>query len=436
MKTPPLPCPIKRVLVIAGGWPEPGSSAAGIRSTFLLNCLLESGAEVHFASTGRSSPWKDSLEAQGVHTSLIEANDPAFDIWLGDLRPDAVIFERFFIEEQFSWRVAKMLPEALRILDTHDLHFLRSARERSVDKLARVGQQHLSPALWSKLIPVELGGQLELDHPETLRELASILRSHLTWVVSSFEVELLTQVFDLPKEVINLSRWGSTISVESTKEFADRFGFCHIGNYRHAPNAESVQVLLAEVWPLIRRTLPQATLHLYGAYPSPALTAQIQSARAKALGIFFGGTPTNARAALSQHRVSLAPLLTGAGIKGKIIDSWAAGTPVVTTPIGAEGLGGIGEAPQDLETFCGQACLLHENPQSWSQLQLRGFQGLELGFSDCQQSTNLIESITQAFYRQSERRPSRWLSRVLLHDTLRATEYFSRWISLKNEKLL
>jgi hypothetical protein len=434
--TPPLPFPFKRVLVLAGGWPEPGSSAAGVRSTFLLNCLLESGSEVHFASTGKPSPWRNRLEAQGIHTAVIEANHPSFDTWLAELRPEAVIFERFFIEEQFSWRVAKVLPEALRILDTHDLHFLRSARERSHGTKLKSGEQRLSPGLWKGLIPLELGGQLELEHPETLRELTSILRSHLTWVVSGFEFELLTQVFGLPTELISLSRWGSTAAVESTKGFTDRFGFCHIGNYRHAPNAESVQVLLEEVWPQIRRALPQAKLHLYGAYPSPSLTARIQSPRAKAQGIFFGGTPPDAKLALSQHRVSLAPLLTGAGIKGKIIDSWAAGTPVVTTPIGTEGLEGMSEAPLDLESFCKQACLLHESAEPWNHEQSRGFRALELGFNKSQQSTTLIESLTQAFYRQGERHPSRWLNKVLLQDTLRATEYFSRWITLKNEKQL
>ena len=53
----------------------------------------------------------------------------------------------------------------------------------------------------------------------------------------------------------------------------------------------------------------------------------------------MGPAVESAQKCISRHRILIAPLRFGAGIKGKIADSWRSGTPVVTTPIGAEGMG-------------------------------------------------------------------------------------------------
>ena len=57
-----------------------------------------------------------------------------FDEYILDLGPDVILFDRFVIEEHYGWRVAKHCPQALTILDTEDLHFLRKARELSIKK--------------------------------------------------------------------------------------------------------------------------------------------------------------------------------------------------------------------------------------------------------------------------------------------------------------
>ena len=57
-----------------------------------------------------------------------------FDDFLNELQPTIVMFDRFMIEEQFGWRVAEHCPNALRILDTEDLHFLRKVRHQQYKK--------------------------------------------------------------------------------------------------------------------------------------------------------------------------------------------------------------------------------------------------------------------------------------------------------------
>ena len=116
-------------------------------------------------------------------------------------------------------------------------------------------------------------------------------------------------------------------------DFNQRNGFAFIGNFRHAPNSDAVQWLL-RLWPHVRSRLPDATLHIYGAYPGQ----QHMEMHAPRKGIYMHGHVSDIGAPLRKHRVMFAPLRYGAGVKGKVLDAWAHGMPVVTTPIGAEGV--------------------------------------------------------------------------------------------------
>ena len=116
--------------------------------------------------------------------------------------------------------------------------------------------------------------------------------------------------------------------------FEPRRGFATIGTFHHPPNVDSARWLAAEVWPLIRRELPTATMRVYGAYP----TAAIESLHAPKDGFLVEGFAPTVGGAMDGARVLLAPLRFGAGIKGKIVDAWMRGLPAVTTPVGAEGM--------------------------------------------------------------------------------------------------
>ncbi len=67
----------------------------------------------------------------GVRKKSIELNSSSFDDFAVELNPDVVLFDRFMIEEQFGWRIIENCPKAIRILDTEDLHCLRTARQKA-----------------------------------------------------------------------------------------------------------------------------------------------------------------------------------------------------------------------------------------------------------------------------------------------------------------
>ena len=121
---------MKKLLIIGYVWPEPKSSAAGSRMLELVELFLSQDWKIVFASAAALSEHRANLLSLGVQENPIELNNSSFNEFIAELKPEAVLFDRFFTEEQFGWRVAQVCPNALRILDTEDLHSLRHARHQ------------------------------------------------------------------------------------------------------------------------------------------------------------------------------------------------------------------------------------------------------------------------------------------------------------------
>ncbi len=107
-----------------------------------------------------------------------------------------------------------------------------------------------------------------------------------------------------------------------------------LGSMDWLPNIDGVQYFVREIWPLIRRRLPACTLAIVGRSPSAA----IQGLAERDSGIQVTGTVEDVRPWLWGSKVSIVPLRIGGGTRLKIYESMAAGTPTVSTSIGAEGL--------------------------------------------------------------------------------------------------
>ena len=114
----------QHVLIIGFVWPEPNSSAAGGRMVQLISIFKKQGFEVTCASPAMDSDFMVDLDSLGVTKRFIALNCSSFDVFIKELNPSIVLFDRFMIEEQFGWRVAENCPDALRLLDTEDLHCL------------------------------------------------------------------------------------------------------------------------------------------------------------------------------------------------------------------------------------------------------------------------------------------------------------------------
>lgn len=106
-----------------------------------------------------------------------------------------------------------------------------------------------------------------------------------------------------------------------------------VGSFPHLPNQDALEFFLAEAWPEIRRRRPGTRLTVAGARP-PAWVLALDPAD----GIDAIGEVDDLLPLYRSHRVLVAPIRAGSGTRLKILEALACGLPVVSTPLGAEGL--------------------------------------------------------------------------------------------------
>ncbi len=106
----------------------------------------------------------------------------------------------------------------------------------------------------------------------------------------------------------------------------------HIGAMDWLPNQESIRWLLEEVWPVVRREVPQAKLYLAGRkMPAQWMNATIE-------GVSVIGEVPDAMYFIGSKKINVVPLLSGSGIRVKIIEAMSIGKTVITTTVGAQGI--------------------------------------------------------------------------------------------------
>lgn len=431
---------MKTVLVIGYVWPEPKSSAAGTRMLELVQLFLQMQCEVTFASAAALSEHRFDLSALGVAEKAIALNCSSFDEFVRELQPDAVLFDRFFTEEQFGWRVEQVCPQALRILDTEDFHSLRHARQQ----LLKAEQKHCVSEKEKQSVGVVTAGAAALyeqmcSQDMALREVAAIFRCDLSLMISEFEIALLQHYFSVPAQLLFYCPFLSQpeINTTSTPDFSARQHFIAIGNFRHEPNWDSVLWLKHQLWPLIRAQssaagIASAELHIYGAYPPPKAT-QLHNPKE---GFHIKGWAEDAQAVMQSARVCLAPLRFGAGIKGKLMDAMHCGTPSITTSIGAESMCGDlpwgGAVENGASAFAAEAVAHYQDQVLWQQKQQQGFAVLRDYFYREDYAHSLRVRLSQLDGSAQRERGLNFIGQMLRHHHHKSTQYMGQWIEAKN----
>lgn len=408
------------LLIIGFVWPEPNSSAAGGRMLQLINQFQQQGFIITFASPAMDSDFMVDLSLLKVEKKSIALNCSSFNVFVKELNPTVVLFDRFMIEEQFGWRVAENCPDALRILDTEDLHCLRQARQKAFKA------------------DVAFSISDVLKEEVAKREIASILRCDLSLIISEFEIELLKTTFKIDEKLLYyLPFLLDEISEEIFKNlpaFEERKNFIFIGNFLHEPNWNAVQYLKESIWPLLRKELSGAELHIYGAYPSQKVT-QLQQPKDH---FYIKGRAADANEVVQNARIVLAPLRFGAGIKGKLIEAMQCGTPSVTTAIGAESMQGNllwnGAVTNAIDEFIKAAVELYQDKTLWTTAQQNGIAIINQRYSKKLFENDFALKIQFLQSNLAQHRLDNFFGSLLQHHTLNSTKYMSRWIEAKNSK--
>ena len=205
-----------------------------------------------------------------------------------------------------------------------------------------------------------------------------------------------------------------------------------IGNFRHAPNWDAV-LYLQQIWPLIRKQLPDAELHIYGSYPPPKATA-LNNPKT---GFLIKGWADDAYQVMEDARVCLSPLRFGAGIKGKLLEAMIMQTPSITTPIGSEGMHQdepwSGAICEDAQQFADAAVALYQDEAIFTQAQQNGQQLLQKYYDKSKLQSQLIAKITAISESLAQHRQQNFTGQMLKHHTMRSTQYMAQWIEAKNK---
>ena len=347
----------------------------------------------------------------------IVLNDSSFDDLVKNMQPHMVLFDRFTSEEQFGWRVAQNCPNALRILDTIDLHCLRLARQEAI-------KQNRDFSL------------LDLNSDFAKREIASIYRSDVSLMISDYEMDLLINHFKIDNSLLHYVPFlldPILIKNNQWPSFSERENFLSIGNFLHEPNWDAVLYLKQFIWPLIRKQLPKAEIHIYGAYPSK----KVFDLNNLKEGFLIKGRTDSLERVMKKTKVCLAPLRFGAGIKGKLIDAMQFGVPSVTTDIGAEAMHGEftwnGIIVNQPHKFAEAAVELYTNEIKWQQAVKNGAKILNNFFLKSNHSDLLIDKLLFLKNQLKSHRSSNFIGEMLMHHTAMGTKYMSLWIEAKNK---
>lgn len=408
---------MKKLLIIGWVWPEPNSSAAGSRMLQLIGFFQQQGYSITFACTAQRTEHMTDLVQLDVECVDIKLNCSSFDVFIGELKPDVVMFDRFMMEEQFGWRVSEECPQALRILDTEDLFCLRNARHDAYKKNSLMTDADL------------------LNSDMAKREIASIFRCDLTLMISPVEITLLIALFNVDESLLHYLPfvYNEEQLTLNNPNYDQRKNFISIGNFRHPPNWDCVLWLKQQIWPLIRKQLPKAELLICGAYPPPKAT-DLHDPKS---GFLVKGWIDDAIDEMQSARVCLAPLRFGAGIKGKLAEAMLCGTPSVTTDIGIEGmqteLTWPGIVANDTQALADAAVKLYQEEDSWQTASDLGAENAEELFEQVKHFEALANCISKVSANLEQHRQSNFIGSMLNHHHHKSTKYMSQWIEEKNK---
>ncbi|MEZ4853745.1 glycosyltransferase [Flavobacterium sp.] len=400
------------LVIIGNVWPEPSATAAGSRMLQLIDLFKSYNFSITFLTSAKKNEFSFDLASINIQTRSIELNNNSFNTVITTLNPTAVLFDRFITEEQYGWRVTENCPNALKILDTEDLHFLRKARENAFKKQRNlIFEDYLSDIF--------------------KREIAAIYRCDLSLIISEYEIDLLTNTFKIDRSLLFYLPFLIDNINKNQPTFSERKHFMSIGNFLHEPNWQTV-LQLKTVWKTIKKELPETELHIYGAYTSNKVN-QLHNEKE---GFLIKGRANSSKEVYKKYRVLLAPIPFGAGLKGKLFESMQYGLPNITNSIGAEAMQfnktWNGFITNNKSQFITKTIQLYTNENIWNKCQNNGYIILENKFNTNLFKSKFIEQINYLINNTKKHRQHNFLGQLFQHHTLQSTKFMSKWIEVKN----
>jgi len=310
------------VLVIDHYLPEPDRDAGSRTMVAFLSELLSAGYVVKFLTeNGYLHPdYAPLIQDMGIEILYGPLSTlSGFNEWMKEFggQLHAVLFSRPHITAKYLDTV-RINTRARSVYYGHDLHHqrLRLAHQATGmpgDLAAAQAQEREERWIWSQMDCVLYPSVDEVAAVKAMEPSTPVQ------LVSPYIAELPTQ----------------------TPDFETREGLLFVAGFAHSPNVDAAVWLVKEVMPLIWQAMPDLHLSLVGSYP----TAEVQALVSERVTVRGWVSAEDLTRYYRTSRVAIVPLRIGAGVKSKVVEALQYGLPLVTTPVGAQGMPG-------LETIC------------------------------------------------------------------------------------
>ncbi len=340
------------VMVFDERIPTPDRDAGSARMMFILKSLARTCRPV-FVPLNRPHgvEYERLLWKEGIET----ANIVEYHRLLRERKFYAVILSRPLVADGLINSLRRINPSLKIIFDMVDTYFIRLEREYEVTKDERAAEE---AARYREI------------------ELRLARASNLVWCASTTDREAVAR--DAPEVRIEVIPTIHPLHPRG-KTFAAREHLLFLGNLAHRPNADAVHHFVQDIFPSVKRALPQVKLYVVGDNVTPEIAAY-ESADVRVLGYVPDVEPL-----FRDCRLMVVPLRYGAGIKGKLGESLSFGLPVVTTSTGAEGFGLTGGVEvliaDEPHEFAAAVVRAYEREDLWERLAEHGHRHIEKHFT-------------------------------------------------------
>jgi GT2 family glycosyltransferase len=356
----------RRALIVDARVLTPNQDSGSLRMIGLLRCLEELGLHSTFIPLNLLgvSPYTEQMQELGVeclHAPFIAGLD-TFLLEHGD-QFDLILLSRAQVVEEILPLCRKHAPDIPVIFDTVDLHSLRQKREAAIGS----NDAKLEQARAMEILEVKLGSEAD-----AILVVSSVEEAILAEKLPNSRIALVSNIHEIHPPVAS---------------FESRRDFFFIGGFEHGPNEDGVIWFCQEIMPKVLYLLPEAIFHVVGSNMPNSIRALAGD------HVIAHGQVEDLERFFETCLLSVAPLRFGAGVKGKINQSMSFGVPVVSTPIGIEGMHLVPEGNVLLadtpEEFARQVVRLHHDRDLWGRLSKNGLRNIEEHFSSSVAKRNL-----------------------------------------------
>jgi GT2 family glycosyltransferase len=308
----------RRAYFIDDTVPTPDQDAGSNAAVEHIRALMALGYKVTFVpadNMAKIDPYTAQLQKLGVECPYHPYFWSVEEVFRKAVhKPDLVYLHRYSNASKYAALVRRYFPECRIVYNVADLHFLRMARQAAIEP----------DSLSAAEVAMQRRGEIS-----AMQNVDSVI------VHSPVEAKLLRDT----EPSLNVAVVPWTVRARPSEvPFAARSGTAYVGGFGHPPNVDAVRYLVGEILPLLKPRAPGCTTYLAGS----KMPDEIMAMRGPGV-VPLGFVPVLADI-LHKLRCTVVPLRYGAGIKGKVLESFAHGLPCVMSEVAAEGL----ELPEDL----------------------------------------------------------------------------------------